>query len=459
MHLKGKNVMVAGLGKTGISLIKTLKKMEANVYVYDGKDKEELSSETLNFLKEMCQDWFLGAIPTREVLKSQEILILSPGIALDHELVVQARNLDVEIIGELEFAYRITKAKFVAITGTNGKTTTTSLVGLIFKNAALDSYVVGNIGMPVVEKALEATEDTWLITEISSFQLETVRDFKPQVSTILNLTEDHLNRHRTMENYGNIKANIFRMQDESGFYIANADDEASFALSKKCKKAVVVPFSTKKCFERGIFVKDGIITVADENEIKICNKDELKIKGEHNLQNALAAAGLSYFAGIKPEIIAKSLREFDGVEHRLEYVDTIEGIRFVNDSKGTNPDSSIKAVYAMEKNIVLIAGGSNKDSDYTDFVKTFDGRVKYLIVQGDTAKVIADTATKVGFTNIVFSNGMKDSVEKAFSIATQGDVVLLSPACASFDFYKNFEERGTDFKKKVKELKNEWQTK
>lgn len=456
MQLHGKNVMVAGLGKTGISLIKVLNKMGALVSVYDGKKRSELTEDTTQFLDKMCKCAFLGEVPSEEAVKAYELLILSPGIALDNELVEIASKMDVEIIGELEFAYRITKAKFVAITGTNGKTTTTSLVGLIFKNAGRESYIVGNIGLPVVEKAIDANEDSWLITEVSSFQLETASTFKPKLSTILNLTEDHLNRHKTMENYGNIKANVFRKQDSSDFYITNADDELSFALKEQCTAAKIVPFSKKKRFEFGVFVADGMITVADGNEKvnAICPANELKIKGEHNLENALAAVGIAYFAGISPEVIARTLMEFEGVEHRLEYVDTINGVRFVNDSKGTNPDSSIKAVYAMEKNIVLIAGGSSKNSDYTAFTDTFAGRVKHLIVQGETASEIADAAKKNGFSNIVFSSGMKESVEKSFELAENGDVVLLSPACASFDFYKNFEERGKDFKQKVYELKN-----
>ncbi|MGP1569544.1 MAG: UDP-N-acetylmuramoyl-L-alanine--D-glutamate ligase [Eubacteriales bacterium] len=459
MHLAGKNVMVAGLGKTGIALIKVLKKMGANIFVYDGKTKEEISPKTSDFLSMMCQASFFKEIPNDEILKSQDLLILSPGISLENELVTAASGLGIEITGELEFAYMLTKAKFVAITGTNGKTTTTSLVGLIFKNADLDVQVVGNIGIPVVEKVLEATENTWFVTEVSSFQLETVSKFKPKVSAILNLTQDHLNRHKTMENYANTKANVFKMQDSSDYYVANADDATSFELVKQCKGAKVVPFSKNKRFEFGVFVKNGMLTVADGKEIPICNVGELRIKGEHNLENALAAVGISYFAGIAPEFIEKSLREFEGVEHRLEYVDTIKGVRFVNDSKGTNTDSSIKAVYAMQKNIVLIAGGSSKDSDYTDFVNTFKDRVKHLVLQGDTAKIIAKSAQKAGFKNIVFSKGMKESVEKAFSLSEEGDVVLLSPACASFDFYRNFEERGEDFKKKVCELKNNLQAK
>ena len=260
-----------------------------------------------------------------------------------------------------------------------------------------------------------------------------------------------------MENYGNIKANIFRMQDGSDFYIANADDEASFKLSAQCKNARVIPFTAKKKLKFGVFVEKGIIMIAADEKIAICDKNDLKIKGEHNLENALAACGIAYFAGISPEVIAKSLKEFEGVEHRLEYVETINGVRFVNDSKGTNPDSSIKAVYAMEKNIVLIAGGSNKNSDYTDFAKTLEGRVKHLIVQGETANAIAKAAKNAGFTSIVFSEGMGQSVEKAFELAENGDVVLLSPACASFDFYANFEKRGEDFKQKVYELKEKIQ--
>lgn len=454
MQIKNKNIMVAGLGKSGVAAMKVLDKLGAKVAVYDAQPKEKLDIKLYDFLACKKIECYLGVEPSDEVLKAQATLVLSPGISLETELVVRAKNFGVVIIGELELAYQIAKGKFIAITGTNGKTTTTTLVGKMFKNAGYDTRIVGNIGNPVVTEALESSDDTWLITEASSFQLETIKDFKPVGATILNLTEDHLNRHKTMENYGIIKANIFKNQDENNFYAANVDDETSYNLTKLVDKVRIVPFTTKKELDFGVCVVNDIITVKDKDEIvSLCNKSELKIPGQHNLENALAAVTLAYFAGIPEADITKTLLEFEGVEHRIEYVDTINGVRFINDSKGTNPDSSIKAVYAMQKNIILIAGGSSKNSDYTSFVDAFEERVKALVLQGETANAIAESADKAGFTNIYFTDGMRKSVEKAYELASEGDVVLLSPACASFDFYSNFEERGRDFKEKVRILK------
>lgn len=454
MEVKGKHFLVAGLGKSGKALIEVIRSLDGYVSVYDDKKEEELVDELKRFIKNYEAKPFLGEIPGDDVLKSFEMVVLSPGIPLTHELVQNAERLGVKVIGELEFAYKITSAKFVAITGTNGKTTTTSLVGEIFKNAGFKTKVVGNIGIPVVLEAVDATPDTWLVTEVSSFQLETTYEFKPVISTILNLSVDHLNRHKTMENYGNIKTRVCMNQDKSDYFVVNADDEKSYELVNKCENAQIVSFSKdKKTRMSATLIHGKLYIIQDDKKIPLCRKEEVRIKGEHNLENALAAAMIAFCAGVDTDIIAQTLREFKGVEHRLEYVTTIDGVHFVNDSKGTNPDSTIKAIHAMEKNIILIAGGSNKDSDYTDLVKLLNGRVKYLILQGDTAKAIAESAKSEGFENIKFSTGMEESVKTAFALAEPDDVVLLSPACASFDFYLNFEERGKDFKSKVFDLK------
>jgi UDP-N-acetylmuramoylalanine--D-glutamate ligase len=307
-------------------------------------------------------------------------------VPLDTGFVQKAKKAGAEIIGELEIAYRVGRGKYAAITGTNGKTTTTTLVGEIFKNSGRKTYVVGNVGVAVISKALCTTEDDWLVTEVSSFQLGTTRDFKPEVSALLNITPDHMDRHKTMENYAQAKAMIFKNQDESQYFVVNYDDEEAMKLVGQCP-AKVVPFSRKSVLDFGCFVLDGDIVIKNEQSqiIEICSKDELKIPGAHNLENALAAAAIGYFAEIEPSVITKTLREFEGVEHRLEFSGEVDGVRFVNDSKGTNPDASIKAIEAMKDGIILIAGGYDKGSEYEDFINAFQGKVKHLVLLGKTA--------------------------------------------------------------------------
>lgn len=452
--MKNKKVLVVGMGKSGIAAAEALIKLGAEVYVQDSKKPEDVDTKLKEYLDAHGAICYFGEKPG--CIDKIDMMVLSPGVPLEVDFVKEAEKKGVEIIGELELAYRVGRGSYVAITGTNGKTTTTTLVGEIFKNAGRKTHVVGNIGVAVVSASLDAEPDAWLVTEVSSFQLETIKDFKPVVSTILNLTPDHLNRHHTMENYGAAKARIFENQDETGFYIANFDDPASFELSRQCKNARVVPFSKTEEFDFGVYVKDGSIVINDgkKEPVVLCGTEELKIPGAHNLENALAAAALAYFAGIEPDAIADTLRSFQGVEHRLEYCDTVDGVKFVNDSKGTNPDASVKAIDAMKENIILIAGGYDKGSDFTDFIKSFDGRVKCMVLLGNTAPKIKEQAEAVGFHNIIMAKNMEECVSEAFKTAEAGDTVLLSPACASWDMYKCFEERGEHFKKCVNSLKN-----
>jgi UDP-N-acetylmuramoylalanine--D-glutamate ligase len=374
-------------------------------------------------------------------------------VPTDTGFVRKAQDAGAEVIGELEIAYRVGKGKYVAITGTNGKTTTTTLVGEVFKNAGRKTYVVGNVGVAVISKALGAGEEDWLVTETSSFQLETTRHFRPEVSALLNITPDHLDRHKTMENYARAKAMIFQNQDESQYFVVNGDDPASMELAVRCG-AKVIPFSRKKTLPLGCFVMEGNIVIRDEEGqcVDICGEDELKIPGAHNLENALAAAAVSYFAGVSPAVIARTLRTFEGVEHRLEFSGEVDGVRFVNDSKGTNPDASIKALEAMKGGIVLIAGGYDKGSGYDEFVEAFQGRVKHLILLGKTAPKIKETAERHGFTDITVCRDMGECVKTGHRLAAPGDTVLLSPACASWDMYTSFEQRGEHFKSCVRDL-------
>ena len=450
-NIRNKNVLVIGLGRSGKAAVQAALKLGAKVYVQDSMRAEEVDPQLLAFLEGRDVTCYFGQNP--EDMSIFDMLILSPGVSPELDFIREAKDKGAEIIGELEIAYRIGHGNYIAITGTNGKTTTTTLVGEIFEKAKKKTYVVGNIGVAVISKALSAEEDSWLITETSSFQLETTKYFKPVVSAILNLTPDHMDRHKTMENYGKAKAKIFENQDESQHLVINYDDKACFALAENCK-AKVVPFSRTQTLDFGAFVEDGRIVVRDENgrTIPFCRADELIIPGSHNLENALAAAAVAYFAGIDPEVITQGLKEFQGVEHRIEYCGQIDGVRFVNDSKGTNPDASIKAVEAMEGGIVLIAGGYDKGSSYEELIKAFNGKVKHMVLLGKTATKIKETAEKLGFTNSIIVKDMEECVKEGFRLAEPGDTVLLSPACASWDMYTSFEQRGEHFKNCVARL-------
>ncbi len=450
-NMKNKNVLVVGLGKSGIAAVQAMLKLGAAVSVQDSKISEEVDPQLLAFLEGRQVNCCFGKKP--EDMSVFDMLILSPGVSPELPFIKEAQAAGAEIIGELEIAYRIGRGKYVAITGTNGKTTTTTLVGEIFKKAKEKTYVVGNIGVAVISKALTAEEDAWLVTETSSFQLETTRYFKPTVSAILNLTPDHMDRHKTMENYGKAKAKIFENQDASQYLIINYDDKACFALAENCN-AQVVPFSRKEELDFGAFLQDGYITIREKDgkTIRFCRADQLAIPGSHNLENALAAAAIAYFAGLDPQIISQAMVEFQGVEHRIEFCGQVDGVRFVNDSKGTNPDASIKAIEAMKGGVVLIAGGDDKGSSFEELIKAFDGKVKHMVLLGKTASKIKETAEKLGFTNSMIVKDMEECVKEAFKLAEPGDTVLLSPACASWDMYTGFEQRGKHFKNCVHRL-------
>jgi len=449
--MKDKKVLIVGLGGSGKAAAQAMVKLGAEVFVQDSKSEENIEPQLLAWLREKNVTCYLGCVP--EDMGMFDMLILSPGVPPELGFIKDAKAAGAEIIGELEIAYRTGHGNYVAITGTNGKTTTTTLVGEIYKAADKETYVVGNIGVAVISKALSASDDSWLVTETSSFQLETISTFRPQVSAILNLTPDHMDRHKTMANYGNAKAQVFMNQTPDQYCVMNYDDKECWKLAENCK-AKVVPFSRLQELEFGAFVKDGNIVIKNEADelVEICAADELQIPGAHNLENALAACAIAYFGGIGKDVIAQVLRTFTGVEHRIEFCGQIDGVRFVNDSKGTNPDAAIKAIEAMKENIILIAGGYDKNSDFEEFVAAFDGRVKALMLLGKTASKIKDTAEKAGFTNSMILKDMEACVREAFGIAKPGDVVLLSPACASWDMYTSFEQRGEHFKQCVQGL-------
>ncbi|MFR6018081.1 MAG: UDP-N-acetylmuramoyl-L-alanine--D-glutamate ligase [Paraclostridium sordellii] len=452
MDLNNKIVLLVGMAKTGVSTIKKLDKLGAKIIVNDIKSKDQLKDIIKQIENLDSVEYILGH--HLEDISNIDLTIVSPGVPLDLPFIKKLQSENINIIGEVELAYKLSKnPTFVGITGTNGKTTTTSLVGEIFKKASKDSYIVGNIGNPVIDTVDLTDENSFLITELSSFQLESIEDFKPRVSTIINITEDHLNRHHTMENYINAKANIFKNQDANDFCILNYDDEIVRELGNKTN-AKVLYFSQKEKVSQGAYLDDNnnIVIKVNDKEIKLLNKDELSLPGNHNLENCMAAILMSYVLGIDLEIIKDTLKTFKSVEHRLEFVTDKDGIMFVNDSKGTNPDSTIKAITSYDKPIVLIAGGKDKQSDFTEMISYATKNVKAIVLLGETADKIEQTAKLQGMNNIFRVSDMKEAVKTAYKLAQSGDVVLLSPACASWDMYPNFEARGLDFKENIYNL-------
>lgn len=450
-EFKGKKVLVVGMGRSGLAAAEALMDQGAVITLQDSKENC-VDDKTLERYKAYGIRCCFGAKP--DDAETYDVVVISPGVPKELDFVKKAVSNGAELIGELELAYRIGSGTYIAITGTNGKTTTTTLVGEIFKASGRKTEVVGNIGIPVASKAIDAADDEWLVTETSSFQLDTIRDFRPKVSAILNLAPDHLDRHKTYENYIAAKARIFENQTKEDFLILNHDDEDTIKLAAQ-SKAVVIPFSRSLELKIGAFVHDGMITIADlaENTHEICRADELLIPGTHNLENALAAAAVAFFAGIDTKTIATVLKEFKGVEHRIEDCGEIDGVRYINDSKGTNPDAAEKAIKAMKENILLIAGGYDKGSDFTEFAKLFEGRVKHVLLLGTTAVKIKEAAEKAGYTETTIMKDMPACVLEASRLAEPGDVVLLSPACASWDMYDSYEQRGRHFKECVEALK------
>lgn len=445
--MKDKKVLVVGLGRSGIAAMEALHDAGAAVYVQDSKEEKDIKAETLEYIKKNGITGFFGTVPEEDF----DTVVLSPGVPPAVPFVQKLKENGAEIIGELELAYRLGHGTYIAITGTNGKTTTTTLVGEIFKDAYDHTYVVGNIGVAVISKSVEAEDDAWLVTECSSFQLETIDTFKPAVAAILNLTPDHLNRHGDMAGYGAAKARVFENMEE-GYVIVNYDDKLCFSLCDGAK-AKVVPFSRKEKLPFGAYLDGDTLLLNDGKEIiKICDRSELKIIGDHNVENVLSAAAISYFAGISMEVISECIRNFGGVEHRIEFVKNINGTNYYNDSKGTNTDATITAIRAIRENILLLAGGDAKKQDFAPLAECFDGAVKHVFLYGRDAGDIKKAMDDIGYSAYTECTDLPDAVSRAYEMASSGDSVLLSPACASWDAYPNFEIRGEHFKELVGKL-------
>lgn len=453
MDVKDKKVIVAGLGLSGVASCKVLSNMGATINVYDSKNESELK-ETIKKLDNLNIKYYLNRLED-DIFDNVVLEIVSPGIPVDSLIVKGAKQRGIDVISEVEFAFNLSKAPIYAITGTNGKTTTTALLGEMFLNFGKKTYIAGNIGYPLVEASIKANIDDIIVAEISSFQLETIKKFRPKISAIINITPDHLDRHKTLENYIDIKGRIFENQTYDDYTVLNYDDlnVKKIFNRPKCK---VFPFSMKKTLETGTYVKDNKIVISFKGKnYNIIDINDIYIPGWHNVENSIVASSIAFLAGIKVDVINKTLKTFKGVEHRIEYVKTINDVKYYNDSKGTNPDASIKAIEAMKGQVTLIAGGYDKGVGFDTFTEAFKGKVKKLILLGVTAKKIYESALKNGFSkeNIYFVDNLNEAVDLAYDISSPGDNVLLSPACASWDMFDNFEERGKLFKERVNSLR------
>lgn len=453
MDLTDKKVVVVGTGVSGMGAVKLLSETSADITLYDGNDKAD-RDEILKKIPDDCDlRLIIGEMPD-EVVKEIDLLVISPGVPIDSDIVKLFEKENVPVWGEIELAYNFEKGTVFAITGTNGKTTTTTLVGEIMKKYNNQTFVVGNIGNSYTSEVLKTTKDSYTVAEISSFQLETIREFAPKGSAILNITPDHLNRHYTMENYAAVKESITKNQwkvREDDYCVLNYDDKVLREFGKTIKNPVY--FSRKEKPSKGAYLDGRIIRYFDgKDDYEVMSVDDMHLFGNHNYENVMAAIAMTIEAGVPLNIIINVIKDFMGVEHRIEYVRDKNGVTYYNDSKGTNPDSSIKALEAMSRPTILIAGGYDKHSEFDEFIEAFDNKVKLMVLLGQTADKIEETAVRHGFTNIIKTDSLEKAVKICAENAVSGDVVLLSPACASWGMFKNYEERGKLFKEYVNSL-------
>ena len=456
MDSREKKVLVFGSGISGESACRLLLREGAEVVLYDGNDRLDREEILAKISPEEGQnvEILLGELTGQQLeglLDELSLVVMSPGVPTDLPIVEQMRAHGLLIWGEIELAYVFGRGDVLAITGTNGKTTTTALLGEIMKNYKDSVFVVGNIGNPYTSAAWETTEESVVVAEISSFQLETIHTFHPKVSAILNITPDHLNRHHTMQAYIEAKERIAENQTAEDVCVLNYEDEETRAFGEKTG-AQVLYFSSRRKLKKGVYLEDGNIICDIDEKIPVCSVDELNILGTHNHENAMAAVAMAYAYGTPMEIIRKTLKEFQGVAHRIEFVAEKNGVAYYNDSKGTNPDAAIRGIQAMNRPTVLIGGGYDKESSYDEWIQAFDGKVKKLVLLGATREKIAQTARRLGFNEIEMADTFEEAFAKCVECAQPGDAVLLSPACASWGMFKNYEERGDKFKELVNQL-------
>ena len=452
----GKHIMILGMARSGVAAAKLLANRGALVRINDMKTEAQLG-EALEPLRGIQNiEWRLGE-RADGLLEGMDTLVISPGVPIESAIVQKARGMGVEVIGEIELSARVNRGHLVAITGTNGKTTTTTLTGEIFKASGANTHVVGNIGYPFSAIAGDTKEDDVVVCEVSSFQLESVAEFHPHVACITNIREDHLNRHHTMACYAAMKKRVFETQTADDFLVLFYDDPALREAAKEAKSHIIW-FSATQTPPEGAFVEDGVIVFGTpESHVSLCRADELRIPGRHNLENALAAVAMAMVSGVRAEDAAKALRAFGGVEHRMEFVRELDGVRYIDDTEGTNADSTVRAVQAMTTPTVIILGGSDKKNDYTELCGEIvkNKSIRHAVLIGQTAAQFDKTLRAAGFDARHIHHTARDfrgAIELSRALAEPGGTVLLSPACASFDMFHNCEERGDIFKDIVKGL-------
>ena len=452
MDLTNKYVLIAGCGISGIGSAELLYKIGAKPILFDTNEKLT-KEEVLKKIPQGIEAEIAIATVEKELEDQIALVVLSPGVPIDADFVEEYRKKGLPIWGEVELAYRYSKGGIVAITGTNGKTTTTALVGRIMDDFFDDVYVVGNIGNAYTKEALKTTDDSVTVAEISSFQLETIEKFNPHVCAILNITPDHLNRHHTMECYVEVKESISKNLTENDYVVLNFEDPYTREFGENTDKNVIW-FSSKQELWNGFYLKeDYIYKATDGVSERLLNIHDTKLLGDHNMENIMAAMAITDAYGVDMDSILFSVKTFKAVEHRIEYVATKNGVDYYNDSKGTNPDAAIKGIRAMTKPTFLIGGGYDKDSTYDEWIQNFDGKVKKLLLIGQTKEKIAECARNNGFTEIVLADSLEEVMDICQKEAMPGDAVLLSPACASWGMFPNYEVRGKRFKELVMEIR------
>ncbi|HEU5350653.1 MAG TPA: UDP-N-acetylmuramoyl-L-alanine--D-glutamate ligase [Terracidiphilus sp.] len=452
MDLKGKKVLVVGLGKSGLAAALFLRRRGAQVTVSDVRSAEALAKDIPALLEEgiMVESGGHGLLTFRR----QDLIVVSPGVPLDTPELAQVKSFGLPVIGELELAARFLKGKTVAITGSNGKTTTTSLLGCILEEAGFPTLVGGNIGVPVIALIDESSDETWSVLEVSSFQLESTEEFHPHIAVVLNITPDHLDRHGSFENYAMAKERIFAAQNNQDFTVLNADNTRAASAAARCK-ARIYWFSLERPVQQGVWVEEGSIFFRrDEGAApeKVMPLGCIPLKGEHNVENVLAAVCSARLAGAEAAAIRRAVEKFKAVEHRLEYVATLNGVEFYNDSKATNVDATAKAIASFSNGIHLILGGKDKNSDYTQLAALLRSRVRAVYTIGSAASKIESQLR--GVVSLHSCETLDKAVSAAAAAARPGEVVLLAPACSSFDQFENYEHRGRVFKQLVNEWRN-----
>jgi UDP-N-acetylmuramoylalanine--D-glutamate ligase len=453
MDLKNKRVLVVGLGKSGVASALFLRERRAQVTVSDSKTENELRGEIPKLLDQGITVEAGGH--GERTFHKQDLIVVSPGVPVDVPQLSQARQLGIPIIGEIELASRFLKGHIVAITGSNGKTTTTALTGEVLAKGGKRALVGGNIGTPAISLVEESTDDTYVVLEVSSFQLETIEKFRPKIAVLLNITPDHLDRHTSFQAYVDAKARIFENQTADDFSVLSADEGQCADLAGRIRarqtRARQTWFSRKKEVEVGAWVKDSkIMFRSGGQDQEIMPVSLVPLKGGHNLENVLAAVCVGMLAQVPAQRIRTAVEEFKAVEHRLEYVATVRGVEFYNDSKATNVDATIKALESFPTNIHLILGGKDKGSDYSVLNQLLRQRTKCVYTIGTAAQKIESQIS--GAVKAVHAETLETAVRRAAAAAVPGDIVLLAPACASFDQFQNYEHRGGVFKQAVRAM-------